>query len=90
MAEQNEKKAAGKAKVPDKAKSTKPVRKKDGFLKKTSRFFRDLRSEMKKVVWPSKKQVLNNTAVAFVMMGSVGIVIWVLDWVLSVIRGLVL
>ncbi|MGI5893959.1 MAG: preprotein translocase subunit SecE [Candidatus Merdivicinus sp.] len=84
MAEQNEKKAL------EKTQKSKPAKKKDGFLKKASRFFRDLNSEMKKVVWPSKKQVLNNTGVAFVMMGSVGIVIWVLDWVLTVVRGFVL
>ena len=45
---------------------------------------------MKKVVWPTKKQVLNNTGVALVMMASVGVVIWVLDWVLAVVRGFVL
>ena len=84
MAEQNEKKA------PEKAQKAKPAKKKDGFLQKASRFFRDLKSELKKVVWPSKKQVINNTCVAFVMMGSVGVVIWVLDWVLTVIRGFVL
>lgn len=84
MAEQNEKKALNKAQ------KAKPANKKDGFLKKASRFFRDLRSEMKKVVWPTKKQVLNNTGVAFIMMGSVGVVIWVLDWVLTVVRGFVL
>ncbi len=84
MAEQNAKKA------PDKAKQTKPAKKKEGFMKKASRYFKDLRSEMKKVVWPSKKQVFKNTGVAFVMMGAVGVVIWILDWVLTVVRGLVL
>ena len=84
MAEQKDKKAL------EKAKGAKPAKKKDGFLKKASRFFKDLKSEMKKVVWPTKKQVLNNTGVALVMMASVGVVIWVLDWVLAVVRGFVL
>ena len=84
MAEQKDKKAL------EKAKGAKPAKKKDGFLKKASRFFKDLKSEMKKVVWPTRKQVFTNTGVAFVMMGSVGVVIWVLDWVLAVVRGLVL
>ncbi len=37
------------------------------------RFFRDTRGEMKKVVWPSKKQVLNNLAVTagFVLFSAV-------------------
>lgn len=33
---------------------------------KVSRYFRDLKSEFKKVVWPSKKQVFNNTLVVLV------------------------
>ena len=84
MAEQKDKKAL------EKAKGAKPAQKKDGFLKKASRFFKDLKSEMKKVVWPTKKQVLNNTGVALVMMAAVGVVIGVLDWVLAVVRGFVL
>ena len=48
MAEQVEKK------TPEKAK---PAKKKGGFLKKASRFFKDLKSEVKKVVWPTRKQV---------------------------------
>ena len=76
--------------TPAQGKTDKPAKKKDGFLKKASRFFKDLKSEMKKVVWPTKKQVLNNTGVALVMMASVGVVIWVLDWVLAVVRGFVL
>ena len=39
--------------------------KKPGFFKRIAsgikRFFKDTKSELKKVVWPSKKTVLNNT-----------------------------
>ena len=42
--------------------------KKPGFFSKVKnwfkgigKFFRDTASEMKKVVWPSKKQIINNT-----------------------------
>ncbi len=38
-----------------------------------SKFFRDLRSELKKVVWPSRKQVVNNTGVVLVTMASLGL-----------------
>ena len=81
MAEQVEKKAPEKAK---------PAKKKDGFLKKASRFFKDLRSEVKKVVWPTRKQVFKNTVVVFAVMGAVGVVIWVLDALLTLLRGLLL
>ena len=79
MAEQMEKKSPEKAK---------PAKKKDGFLKKASRFFKDLRSEVKKVVWPTRKQVFKNTVVVFAVMGAVGVVIWGLDALLTLLRGL--
>ena len=53
-------------KAPEKAKKEK---KKNGFWKKVSHFFKDFRSEVKKIVWPTKKQVVNNTIVVFVAMG---------------------
>lgn len=79
MAEQIDKKAPAKANG-----------KKDGFGKKIARSFREIRSEMKKIVWPSKKQTMNNTAVVFVVMASVGAFIWIVDWVLTLIRSLIL
>lgn len=37
--------------------------KKPGIFARLSRSFKDMRGEMKKVVWPTKKQVWNNTLV---------------------------
>ena len=81
MAEQVEKK------TPEKAK---PANKKGGFLKKASRFFKDLKSEVKKVVWPTRKQVFKNTVAVLAAMGAVGVVIWILDALLTLLRGLLL
>lgn len=50
---------------------------------KIGRSFKDLRGEVKKVVWPTKKQVINNTIVVLVTMVCVGIVIWLLDFGMS-------
>ena len=44
-----------------------------------ARYFRELRSEFKKVVWPSKKTVINNTSVVLVAMILSSLVIWGLD-----------
>lgn len=77
MAEQIEKKAPAKAK-------------KDGFMKRIARSFRELKSEAKKIVWPSKKQTMNNTVVVFAVMGIVGAFIWIIDWVFTLIRSLIL
>lgn len=74
-------------KAPEKAKKEKKE-KKNGFFKKVSRFFKDFRSEVKKIVWPTKKQVVNNTIVVFVAMGVVGAAIWIIDYVLGLLRAL--
>ncbi|HKM32107.1 MAG TPA: preprotein translocase subunit SecE [Oscillospiraceae bacterium] len=47
------------------------------------RFFRESKAEFKKVVWPSRKQVINNTIVVIVTMIIVGLFIWGLDAVLG-------
>ena len=46
---------------------------------KAAKYFRDLRSEFKKVVWPSKKTVVNNTAVVLVVMIGSALLMWGLD-----------
>jgi preprotein translocase subunit SecE len=46
---------------------------------KIVRFFKELKSELKKVVWPSKSQVAKNTVIVIAAVIIIGIVIWVLD-----------
>lgn len=46
---------------------------------KVRKYFKDLKSEFKKVVWPSKQQVFNNTLVVLVTMIVLGIFIGGLD-----------
>ena len=59
--------------------------KKENFFvragKRISRWFREMRSELKKVVWPSKSQMVNNTLVVLACVLVVGIFIWVFDFV---------
>ncbi len=68
--------------------------KKEGFLKRTAhRFvkgFKDMRGEIKKVVWPSKKQIINNSAVVLACCLIVGVFIWILDGALSSLVNLLL
>ena len=45
------------------------------------RYFRELRSELKKVVWPTPKQVLKNALVVLACVLIVGVFIWVFDYV---------
>ena len=48
---------------------------------KVAKYFRELRSELKKVVWSTPKQVLKNTLIVIVCVLFVGAFIWVFDLV---------
>ena len=45
------------------------------------RYFRELRSELKKVVWPTPQQVLKNTLVVMACVLVVGVFVWMFDFV---------
>ena len=54
------------------------------------RYFRELRSELKKVVWPTPKQVGKNSLVVAACVLVVGIFIWLFDFVANAgISGLI-
>ncbi|MDR2569735.1 MAG: preprotein translocase subunit SecE [Oscillospiraceae bacterium] len=62
--------------------SKSPAVSKKRKIKGSNRFakwFREMRSELKKVVWPTPKQVVNNTIVALTVMACAAVVIWALD-----------
>lgn len=46
---------------------------------KVRKFFRDMKSELKKVVYPDGKQVFNNTLVVILCVIVVGVFVWVVD-----------
>ena len=47
--------------------------------KDRGRWFREMRSELKKVVWPSGKTTTKNTLTVLAMVLVVGICIWLFD-----------
>ncbi len=53
--------------------------KKLSFGERITKWWREMKSELKKVVWPTRKQVINNTGVSLVVMFSSAIVIWAFD-----------
>ena len=57
--------------------------KKQNVFKRIGRWFREMRSELKKVVWTSKSQMINNTLVVIACVIVVGIFIWVFDFAAS-------
>ena len=70
-----------KTTAPSKAEKTavKKVEGRQSFFKRVAKWFREMKSELKKVVWPTRKQVVNNTAVALVVMILSAVVIWGFD-----------
>ena len=57
--------------------------KKVSFAAKISRFFKDLKGEMKKIVWPSKKQIINNTGIVIAFIIILGVFIAIVDFIFN-------
>ena len=53
------------------------------------KFFRDLIAETKKVVWPSKKQVVNNTLVVLAVCLVSGVALFVVDTIFGLLLRLI-
>ncbi len=60
------------------------------ICKRIIRFFRDYKSEVKKIVWPGIKDVIKNTVIVLIMCLLVGIIIWLVDFGLGQLLNLVL
>jgi len=54
-------------------------RSKPNFFARIANYFREVKSELKKVVWPSLKKVRQNTLIVIIYVLIVGLVIWALD-----------
>ena len=60
--------------------------KKPGLFARIGKWFRELKSECRKIVWPTREQTVNNTLVVLASVVIIGIFIWVLDIVFG--RGI--
>ena len=62
--------------------------KKENWFKRTwgkvCKYFRELKSELKKVIWPTPQQVLKNAAIVVACVICVGVFIWLFDFVSQV------
>lgn len=63
------------------AKKDKKSEKKPGFFARVGKWFRDMKSELKKVQWPTRKQTVNNTLIVIACVIVVGICIALFDYV---------
>ena len=59
--------------------------KKENWFKRTwgkvRKYFRELKSELKKVTWPTPKQVIKNTLIVVACVLVVGVFVWLFDFV---------
>ncbi len=54
---------------------------KDNKVKKEKKhFFKDFKAELKKVIWPTPKQLVNNTVAVVVIVLIIAIIVFALDF----------
>lgn len=71
--------------TPKKNKSDKP-----GLFARFGKFLKETKSEVKKIVWPTKSQIINNSLVVIVMIAAVGAFIAIVDLIFTYGLGLFL
>lgn len=52
---------------------------KEKFSQRTGRFFKEIRMEMKKVIFPTKQQLISNTLLVFASCIFIGGAVWIAD-----------
>ena len=57
--------------------------------KRTVDFFKDARTEVRKVVWPSRAETTQTTLTVFIIVIIVGIFLWLFDMLLSFLFRLI-
>lgn len=67
----------------DKAKAKADKDKKPGFFKRLGRFFRELKSELKKVAWPTGRDTMKKTGIVIVCVIVVSVIVWIFDGIAS-------
>ena len=52
---------------------------KPGFFQRVGKWFREMRSELKKVIWPSRKALTQNSLISLGVMLASAVVLWGFD-----------
>ena len=82
--------AADKPAKTDKKKDVKADKKKPGVFARIGKWFKDMRSELKKVQWPTRKQTVNNTLIVIACVIVVGVFIWVFDYLANSVIDIII
>lgn len=60
------------------------------FTEKIVKFFKGVWSELKKVHWPTKKEIVTYTSVVLAAVAMVAVLIWVVDSAFSFVLSFIL
>ncbi|WP_028307180.1 preprotein translocase subunit SecE [Desulfitibacter alkalitolerans] len=60
------------------------------FTERIVKFFKGVWSELKKVHWPTKKEIVTYTSVVLAAVAMVAVLIWVVDSVFSFLLSFIL
>lgn len=58
-------------------------KKKNGFFKRVRTYFKDLKNELNKVVWPTKTRLIHSTLVVLAMVAIICVFVCVLDLIFN-------
>lgn len=95
MAKKEVSQAAEKVAAADKKKDKKPANPNGNIFvragKAIKKFCKDLKGEIKKIVWPDAKSVLKSTLIVLAVVAVCGLVIFGIDqllsWLISLLQG---
>lgn len=68
--------------------STQANTRKGASTKQIGKFFKGVRSELKKVIWPNRTELINNTIIVIISVVLVTFALWVLDSIFGFLLNL--
>ena len=80
--EQGQGSASASEKADKAKKDKKPEKqKKPSIFARIGKWLKEMKSELKKVQWPTRKQTINNTLIVIACVIVVGVFIWIFDYI---------
>ena len=73
-----------------KAKKDKKSDKKPGFFARIGKWLKEMKVELKKVQWPTRKQTVNNTLIVIACVIVVGVCIWIFDYLANSVIDIII
>ncbi len=83
-------KESSKSKSSESKQSAKDAEKKPSVFSKIAKYFRECKSEVKKIVWPTPKATFRNMGIVLAVLVLIGLFIFVLDTGLVALLGLIM